>query len=169
MISVLRQHVGAGLSWFPAAARTNPSRMKDGSRPQAGHRCSLCPDDPRWFLCGIECPGSTDHSTFCEKITRQQFNWDAGALQLEQRCLVAKGVSELVLAECQDDSFANGSGRRIVCSITRLIGVWMSPVVATSPAHRSGWRASYGGANQSFEWKSSASMLEQLNLKSLIW
>ncbi|WP_265422495.1 RICIN domain-containing protein [Aeromonas salmonicida] len=104
----------------------------------------------------------------CEKITRQQFNWDAGALLLEQRCLVAKGVSELVLAECQDDSrqWQWQADRLLNHKVDRCLDVAGRRHKPGTPLRLA---ECYGGANQSFEWKSSASMLEQLNLKSLIW
>ncbi len=54
------------------------------------------------------CVALNDHNQLitqpCDQTARQQFSWDAGALQLDQRCLVAKGVSELTMAECQDES-----------------------------------------------------------------
>jgi hypothetical protein len=104
----------------------------------------------------------------CDQTARQQFNWDAGALQLQQRCLVAKGRSELAMAECQDES------RQWQWQADRLFNRKVEQCLdVAGRRHKPGTPLRladcYGGANQSFEWKSETSVLDQLNLKSLIW
>jgi hypothetical protein len=104
----------------------------------------------------------------CDQTARQQFSWDAGALQLQQRCLVAKGGIELAMTECQDES------RQWQWQADRLFNRKVELCLdVAGRRHKPGTPLRladcYGGANQSFEWKSETSMLDQLNLKSLIW
>ncbi|MGL4356238.1 MULTISPECIES: RICIN domain-containing protein [Aeromonas] len=104
----------------------------------------------------------------CDQTARQQFSWDAGALQLQQRCLVAKEGNELVMTECQDES------RQWQWQADRLFNSKVELCLdVAGRRHKPGTplrlAECYGGANQSFEWKSETSVLDQLNLKSLIW
>ncbi|MEN9584504.1 MAG: hypothetical protein RLZZ616_1510 [Pseudomonadota bacterium] len=104
----------------------------------------------------------------CDQTARQQFSWDAGALQLQQRCLVAKEGNDLVMTECQDES------RQWQWQADRLFNSKVELCLdVAGRRHKPGTplrlAECYGGANQSFEWKSETSVLDQLNLKSLIW
>lgn len=104
----------------------------------------------------------------CDQTARQQFSWDAGALQIQQRCLVAKEGNELVMTECQDES------RQWQWQADRLFNSKVELCLdVAGRRHKPGTplrlAECYGGANQSFEWKSETSVLDQLNLKSLIW
>lgn len=104
----------------------------------------------------------------CDQTARQQFSWDAGTLQLQQRCLVAKEGNELVMTECQDES------RQWQWQADRLFNSKVELCLdVAGRRHKPGTplrlAECYGGANQSFEWKSETSVLDQLNLKSLIW
>jgi len=103
----------------------------------------------------------------CDLSVRQQFGWDAGALQLVQRCLVASGGSELTLAGCEDGS------RQWQWQEDRLFNRQAALCLdVAGRRHKPGTplrlAECFGGANQSFEWQREESLLEQLELKSLI-
>ncbi|WP_094698231.1 RICIN domain-containing protein [Aeromonas sp. A35_P] len=104
----------------------------------------------------------------CDQGAHQQFIWDAGALQLAQRCLVAKGVSELAMAECQDESrqWQWQEDRLFNSKADRCLDVAGRRHKPGTPLRLADC---FGGANQSFEWQNKGSMLDKLHLKSLIW
>lgn len=104
----------------------------------------------------------------CDKGPNQQFDWDAGALQLAQRCLIAKGDDELTLADCQDDSHqwqwqADRLFNRQLSLCLDVAGRRHQPGTPLRLAE------CYGGANQSFEWKQEGSLLDSLALPKLAW
>ncbi|AXV32423.1 RICIN domain-containing protein [Aeromonas hydrophila] len=118
------------------------------------------------------CVALNDHNQLitqpCDQTVRQQFSWDAGALQLDQRCLVAKGVSELTMAECQDESrqWQWQEDRLFNSKADRCLDVAGRRHKPGTPLRLADC---FGGANQSFAWQNKSSMFDKLNLKSLIW
>lgn len=104
----------------------------------------------------------------CDKSPRQQFNWDAGALQLAQRCLIATGADGLTMTDCQDDSHqwqwqADRLFNQRVSLCLDVAGRRHQPDTPLRLAE------CYGGANQSFEWRRDGSLLNDLILQSLGW
>ncbi|WP_421235552.1 ricin-type beta-trefoil lectin domain protein [Aeromonas enteropelogenes] len=103
----------------------------------------------------------------CDESANQQFSWDAGALELARGCLVASGRSELAVAKCQETSYQwQWQGDRL---FNRQAALCLD---VAGRRHKPGTplrlAECFGGANQSFEWKREESLLEQLELKSLI-
>ena len=103
----------------------------------------------------------------CDLSVRQQFSWDAGALQLAQRCLVARGEGELAMAECGDESRQwQWQGDRL---FNRKTGLCLD---VAGRRHQPGTplrlAECYGGANQSFAWQPEEGMMTLPDLKSLI-
>ncbi|WP_325783308.1 RICIN domain-containing protein [Aeromonas sanarellii] len=103
----------------------------------------------------------------CDLSTRQQFGWDAGALQLAQRCLVARGEGELAMTECGDESRQwQWQGDRL---FNRKTGLCLD---VAGRRHQPGTplrlAECYGGANQSFAWQPEEGMMTLPDLKSLI-
>lgn len=104
----------------------------------------------------------------CDRSPRQQFEWDAGALQLSEHCLIARGSDDLVMADCQDNSHqwqwqADRLFNRQVSLCLDVAGRRHQPGTPLRLAE------CYGGANQSFEWQPAASLLERLALPNLAW
>lgn len=104
----------------------------------------------------------------CDQSLSQQFSWDVGALQLAQRCLIANGADELAMADCQDGS------RQWQWQDDRLFNRQASLCLDVAgsrhkPAVPLRLAECFGGANQSFEWKRSGSMLDLLSLENLAW
>lgn len=103
----------------------------------------------------------------CDLSARQQFGWDAGALQLAQRCLIASAGSELVMAGCEDESRQwQWQEDRL---FNRKAGLCLD---VAGRRHKAGTPLRladcYGGANQSFAWRPEGEMMQLLDLKSLI-
>ncbi|MNY54193.1 Ricin-type beta-trefoil lectin domain protein [compost metagenome] len=91
-----------------------------------------------------------------------------GALQLAQRCLIANGADELAMADCQDGS------RQWQWQDDRLFNRQASLCLDVAgsrhkPAVPLRLAECFGGANQSFEWKRTGSMLDLLSLENLAW
>lgn len=103
----------------------------------------------------------------CDRSVRQLFSWDAGALQLAQRCLVARGEGELAMAECGDESRQwQWQGDRL---FNRKTGLCLD---VAGRRHQPGTSLRlaecYGGANQSFAWQPEEGVMTLPDLKSLI-
>ena len=97
---------------------------------------------------------------------RQLFTWDAGALQLAQGCLIAKGDDGLAVGECQDDSRQwQWQGDRL---FNRQVSLCLD---VAGRRHRAAvplrLAECYGGANQSFTWTPTGSLLDRLGLPGL--
>ena len=104
----------------------------------------------------------------CDQSPRQLFTGDAGALQLAQGCLIARGDDGLAVGECQDDSRQwQWQGDRLfnrqVSLCLDVAGRRHKPAVPLRLAE------CYGGANQSFEWTPPGTLLNRLMHPALVW
>lgn len=104
----------------------------------------------------------------CDQGTQQEFDWDAGALQLARGCLIARGDDELGVADCRDDSHqwqwqADRLFNRQLSLCLDVAGRRHQPGTPLRLAE------CYGGANQSFEWKQKGGLLDNLGLPKLAW
>ncbi len=102
----------------------------------------------------------------CDQSPRQLFSWDAGALQLAQGCLIARGEDGLAVGECQDDSRQwQWQGDRL---FNRQVSLCLD---VAGRRHRAAvplrLAECYGGANQSFTWTPTGSLLDRLGLSGL--
>ena len=104
----------------------------------------------------------------CDQGPNQLFSWDAGALLLAQGCLIATGTDGLVVGGCENDSHQwQWQGDRL---FNRQVSLCLD---VAGRRHRSAvplrLAECYGGANQSFTWTPTGSLLERLMPPSSIW
>ena len=104
----------------------------------------------------------------CDQEPNQLFIWDAGALLLAQGCLIATGTDGLVVGGCENDSHQwQWQGDHL---FNRQVSLCLD---VAGRRHRSAvplrLAECYGGANQSFTWTPTGSLLERLMPPSSIW
>ena len=102
----------------------------------------------------------------CDQEPNQLFIWDAGALLLAQGCLIATGTDGLVVGGCENDSHQwQWQGDRL---FNRQVSLCLD---VAGRRHRSAvplrLAECYGGANQSFTWTPTGSLLDRLGLPGL--
>lgn len=150
-----------------AALQPKPDALMLGVSPKTPHTTAYTLITSGGFCVTLDEQGSL-LTQECDKGLNQQFDWDAGALQLAQRCLIAKGDDELTLADCQDDSHqwqwqADRLFNRQLSLCLDVAGRRHHPGTPLRLAE------CYGGANQSFEWKQEGGLLDSLALPKLAW
>lgn len=150
-----------------AALQPKPDALLLGAAPKAARTTTAA-----LITSGGFCVTLSEQNTLltqeCDQGAHQAFDWDAGALQLAQRCLVAKGGDGLTLADCRDDSHqwqwqADRLFNRQLSLCLDVAGRRHHPGTPLRLAE------CYGGANQSFEWKQDGGMLDSLGLPRLPW
>ncbi len=104
----------------------------------------------------------------CDQQSNQSFSWDVGALQLAGDCLVAKGEDGLGMEACREESHqwlwqGDRLFNRQVSLCLDVAGRRHKPAVPLRLAE------CYGGANQSFEWTPSGTLLNRLMHPALAW
>ena len=104
----------------------------------------------------------------CDQGSTQPIIWDAGALLLAQGCLIATGTDGLVVGGCENDSHQwQWQGDRL---FNRQVSLCLD---VAGRRHRSAvplrLAECYGGANESFTWTPTGSLLERLMPPSSIW
>lgn len=150
-----------------AALQPKPDALMLGVSPKATHATAYSLITSGGFCVTMSEQGSL-LTQECDKGANQRFDWDAGALQLAQHCLIAKGDDELTLADCQDDSHqwqwqADRLFNRQLSLCLDVAGRRHQPGTPLRLAE------CYGGANQSFEWKQAGGLLDSLALPKLAW
>lgn len=154
-----------GLLLGGCALQPKPDNLLLTSRPEPDASATLVTG-------GGFCVTLSDEGTLltqtCDRGARQRFEWDAGALQLAQRCLVAKGEDGLAVTDCREESHqwqwqADRLFNRTVSLCLDVAGRRHQPGTPLRLAE------CYGGANQSFEWTPTASLLERLTQPALAW
>lgn len=150
-----------------ATLQPKPDELLLGAAPKAAKTPSAT-----LITSGGFCVALSEQGTLltqeCDQSPHQQFDWDAGALQLAQRCLIARGDDELTMAACEDSSHqwqwqADRLFNRQLSLCLDVAGRRHQPGTPLRLAE------CYGGANQSFEWKPDGGMLESLGLPKLAW